>query len=104
MKFHLFQMVNLVKVPVEVVKQRRQTTALSPLAIVRTAIHNEGVRGMYRGFVSTVLRDVPFSIIQFPLWEAFKKHLQVITGEETTPTHSALSGAFAGMTGYVYSF
>ncbi|XP_046667316.1 S-adenosylmethionine mitochondrial carrier protein homolog [Homalodisca vitripennis] len=89
--------VNVVKVPIEIVKQRRQTTkGVSTLAIVRKAIHNEGLRGMYRGFVSTVMRDVPFSVIQFPLWEALKSHIQMMTGEEVTPAQSAFSGAAAG--------
>uniref|UniRef100_A0A1B6KWW8 S-adenosylmethionine mitochondrial carrier protein n=1 Tax=Graphocephala atropunctata TaxID=36148 RepID=A0A1B6KWW8_9HEMI len=89
--------VNVVKVPIEIVKQRRQTTTgVSPLAIVKSAIHNEGLRGMYRGFVSTVLRDVPFSVIQFPLWEALKSNIRTMTGEEVTPAQSAISGAVSG--------
>lgn len=85
------------KVPIEIVKQRRQTTVgISPLAIVQNAIRNEGLRGMYRGFGSTVMRDIPFSVIQFPLWEAFKMRLQQVTGQETTPAQSALCGAVAG--------
>ena len=33
----------------------------------------DGVRGFYIGTSGTVLRDIPFAIIQFPLYEMFKK-------------------------------
>lgn len=93
----LLQVVNLVKVPVEVVKQRRQTSGLRPLAIMRAAVHNEGFIGLYRGFVTTIIRDIPFSVIQFPLWEAFKVYCQRVTRRDITPTDSALCGALAGL-------
>ncbi|XP_008318573.1 mitochondrial S-adenosylmethionine carrier protein isoform X1 [Cynoglossus semilaevis] len=63
----------LIRVPTEVIKQRTQALPSS------TSYHNllatlqeEGVRGLYRGFGSTVLREIPFSLVQFPLWEYFK--------------------------------
>lgn len=33
---------------------------------------SQGFPGFYRGFFSTVLREVPFSFLQFPMWEFFK--------------------------------
>lgn len=47
------------RVPTEVIKQRMQTkqfTATS--AAVKSVIHNEGVLGFYRGYFSTVAREV----------------------------------------------
>ncbi|VDL90354.1 unnamed protein product [Schistocephalus solidus] len=32
-----------------------------------------GWRGLYRGFLSTMLRELPCSLIQFPVWEFIKK-------------------------------
>uniref|UniRef100_L2G3B1 Pet8p n=1 Tax=Colletotrichum fructicola (strain Nara gc5) TaxID=1213859 RepID=L2G3B1_COLFN len=43
-----------IRVPTEVVKQRAQAA-------------------LYRGWGITVLREVPFTIIQFPLWERLKR-------------------------------
>lgn len=86
----------MVKVPVDIVKQRRQTSGLRPLTIMRNAVQHEGVLGLYRGFGSTIIRDIPFSIIQFPLWEAFKLYVQNVTGRELSPVESAACGAMAG--------
>ena len=32
----------------------------------------QGIVGMYRGYFSTVMREIPFSLLQFPLWEYLK--------------------------------
>jgi solute carrier family 25 S-adenosylmethionine transporter 26 len=70
-----------VRVPTEVVKQRAQagqhggSSAAALLAILRqrSSIGVAGVwRELYRGWGITVMREVPFTILQFPLWEALK--------------------------------
>ncbi|XP_072383081.1 mitochondrial S-adenosylmethionine carrier protein isoform X1 [Diabrotica undecimpunctata] len=65
----------LVRVPMEVVKQRRQTQSGNKpsLKIALSAYKHEGLRGLYRGFGSTILREIPFSVIQFPILEYLKK-------------------------------
>ena len=71
--------------------QRRQADAggRTSLQIVRAALENEGfVAGLYRGFGTTVLREVPFSLIQFPLWELFKKACPFETAEITPAAKS----------------
>ncbi|KAL3962221.1 hypothetical protein ACCO45_003744 [Purpureocillium lilacinum] len=70
-----------VRVPTEVVKQRAQaglhggSSAAALRAILgRYPTHGLGAvwREMYRGWGITVFREVPFTVIQFPLWEAMK--------------------------------
>ncbi|KAI1323841.1 mitochondrial carrier domain-containing protein [Xylariaceae sp. FL0255] len=75
-----------VRVPTEVVKQRAQagqhggSSAAALRAILsRSRYTNAGVaylpgvwRELYRGWGITVMREVPFTVIQFPLWEAMK--------------------------------
>ncbi|KAJ1325098.1 solute carrier family 25 (mitochondrial S-adenosylmethionine transporter) member 26 [Microdochium nivale] len=69
-----------VRVPTEVVKQRAQAgvhssslLALTSILSQRSAIGLGGVwRELYRGWGITVMREVPFTVIQFPLWEALK--------------------------------
>ena len=77
--------------------QRRQADAggRSSLQIVRVALQNEGfIAGLYRGFGTTVLREIPFSLIQFPLWEFFK----TFETENIPPaTKSAVCGSLAGV-------
>ncbi|XP_022199622.1 S-adenosylmethionine mitochondrial carrier protein [Nilaparvata lugens] len=87
-----------IKVPMEIVKQRRQAIedAGHPIKILRKAIKREGLRGLYRGFGSTVVRDVPFSAIQFPVWEALKTQLRISKGSEISSAEVALCGALAG--------
>jgi len=88
-----------VRVPVEVVKQRRQArpAGLGSLGVVRAVLKTEGPFGLYRGYWTTVAREVPFSLLQFPLWERLKslaaQRRQDLTA---TPVESAACGALAG--------
>ncbi|XP_026474554.1 S-adenosylmethionine mitochondrial carrier protein homolog [Ctenocephalides felis] len=89
----------LVRVPVEVVKQRKQTAGInrSSIAILKSAYRIEGfLDGIYRGFGSTILREIPFSFIQFPLWEYFKKLYVELSGSPLNPLKVSLCGALAG--------
>ncbi|XP_058450155.1 S-adenosylmethionine mitochondrial carrier protein homolog [Malaya genurostris] len=91
----------LVRVPVEIAKQRRQALSLkyntSSLEIWLHALKSEGIRrGLYRGFGTTIMREVPFSFIQFPLWEYFKQNWTMVTGTTLTPVSVAICGAVAG--------
>lgn len=79
-----------VRVPTEVVKQRAQAgqhggSSLSSLRAIlgrRAEVGLPGVwRELYRGWGITILREVPFTVIQFPLWEALKSYSR---GRRTT--------------------
>ncbi|XP_066899802.1 mitochondrial S-adenosylmethionine carrier protein isoform X5 [Kogia breviceps] len=68
----------LIRVPSEVVKQRTQVSASSgTFHIFSNILCQEGIQGLYRGYKSTVLREIPFSLVQFPLWESLKVDLQL---------------------------
>lgn len=54
------------------------------------------LRGIYRGFGSTLLREIPFSFIQFPIWEYLKANWVVNTNLPLTPVSVAICGAIAG--------
>lgn len=70
-----------VRVPTEVVKQRAQAgqhggSSAAALGAILRHRHTVGLAGvwreLYRGWGITVMREVPFTILQFPLWEALK--------------------------------
>lgn len=91
-----------VRVPYEIIKMRSQTSQTnsnSNTAIIRDIIAKEGARGFYRGFASTVIRDVPFSAVQFPIWEALKRtHRRRHNVDEPSVVESACYGCVAGAT------
>ncbi|KAK1639343.1 mitochondrial carrier domain-containing protein [Colletotrichum phormii] len=73
-----------IRVPTEVVKQRAQAgqhggSSLLAFRSILSQYSSPGGgasavwRELYRGWSITVLREVPFTIIQFPLWERLKR-------------------------------
>ncbi|XP_055484383.1 S-adenosylmethionine mitochondrial carrier protein isoform X1 [Psammomys obesus] len=87
----------LIRVPSEVVKQRAQVSASSKtLQIFYNILSEEGIQGLYRGYKSTVLREIPFSLVQFPLWESLKALWSWRQGHVVDSWQSAVCGAFAG--------
>ncbi|KAK3102350.1 hypothetical protein FSP39_010726, partial [Pinctada imbricata] len=90
----------LLRVPVEVIKQRAQASPqYTSLSILKSTLKAEGFGGLYRGYFSTVIREVPFSFIQFPLWEYFKKCWSESRGQPVDPWQSSICGAMAGAIG-----
>ena len=89
-----------VRVPTEVVKQRAQAlqhpSSLSALRHILAQRHAHGAlhvaRELYRGAGVTALRELPFTAIQFPLWEALKR----CRGDAVSALDSALLGSVAG--------
>ena len=63
----------MIRVPTEVVKQRMQTGMHPTFAgAVQVTFQREGFVGFYTGFGITIMREIPFSLIQFPLYEYMK--------------------------------
>jgi len=87
----------IIRVPIEVVKQRQQAGVhKSSLNIIRQILSTEGPIGMYRGYITTVFREIPFAFIQFPLWEMLKKKWSDKNGLPLSPWQSAVCGAVSG--------
>lgn len=94
-----------VRVPTEVVKQRAQAGQYpSSLAALRGILEVRKSRGwgvmareLYRGWGITVMREVPFTVIQFPMWEGMKRWAAQRDGRiSATAIESAVFGSVAG--------
>uniref|UniRef100_A0A7E4W4T4 S-adenosylmethionine mitochondrial carrier protein n=2 Tax=Panagrellus redivivus TaxID=6233 RepID=A0A7E4W4T4_PANRE len=89
----------LIRVPTEVLKQRAQTaTAATTLSgLVRQTYQTDGFRGFYRGYLTTVFREIPFSFIEFPIWEFLKRRWAAHKNrDKCKPFESAVCGSIAG--------
>jgi solute carrier family 25 S-adenosylmethionine transporter 26 len=88
---------SVVRVPFEVVKQNLQAGYYrSSVAAVKAIVAKEGVRGLYRGWGSLIAREIPFDVLEFPLYEAFKKMWSRHKGRSLDTWESALCGSAAG--------
>lgn len=85
----------LIRVPSENVKQNLQALNYKTLREALIGINKRERYGFYKGYFATILREIPFSIIQFPLWEGGKKLIVERKGS-CSPFESALCGSAAG--------
>ncbi|KAK4054617.1 S-adenosylmethionine transporter [Microbotryomycetes sp. JL221] len=100
----------LVRVPTEIVKQRSQTASqgTGSWTVAKSVWRGEGVKGFYRGFASTVAREIPFTCLQFPMYERLKLFLarrrtasgqvQDLPSLEAAACGSLAGGIAAGLT------
>ncbi|KAK3581790.1 hypothetical protein CHS0354_027258 [Potamilus streckersoni] len=87
----------VIRVPVEVIKQRAQANPeLSSLTLLRRTLAREGFIGLFRGYFSTVIREIPFSFIQMPVWEFLKVLLYKHQKTPVKPWQSSVCGAISG--------
>ncbi|KAF4587626.1 mitochondrial S-adenosylmethionine transporter [Ophiocordyceps camponoti-floridani] len=94
-----------VRVPTEVVKQRAQAglhggSSAAALRAIVADFPRRGVahvwRELYRGWGITVFRELPFTAIQFPLWEAMRDWRREGRDGRVTALESAVFGSLAG--------
>ncbi|KAK2979909.1 hypothetical protein RJ640_020151 [Escallonia rubra] len=97
---------SIVRVPTEVglhlsssqvVKQRMQTGqfASAPDA-ARLIVAKEGFKGLYAGYSSFLLRDLPFDAIQFCIYEQLRVGYKLAAKRDVNDHENAIIGAFAG--------
>ncbi|CAL9130066.1 unnamed protein product [Musa textilis] len=88
---------SLIRVPTEVVKQRMQTGQFTSAPnAVRLIVAKEGIRGLYAGYSSFLLRDLPFDAIQFCIYEQLRIGYKIAAQRELSDPENAIIGACAG--------
>ncbi|CAI2377596.1 unnamed protein product [Moneuplotes crassus] len=96
----------LVRNPFEVIKQNQQIGKYETIIQAGKDIYShKGIGGFYRGYFSLIMREIPFSGLQFPLYE-YLKRLQIaylsrsrnIKPEEVEMKfwNNAINGSLAG--------
>jgi len=87
----------LVRVPTAVVTQNMQVGTYSsyPEAIQGILAKN-GISSFFMGYWTTVAREIPFSFIQFPMYEGLKSAWRKAQGEDTSAVQGAACGSLSG--------
>jgi len=87
----------LIRVPTEVVKQRMQAGISKSISeTVSKCMEIDGINGLYKGFGITIMREIPFSFIQFPIYEGMKNKIKQYVDRPLGPLESAACGSFSG--------
>lgn len=85
--------------PFDVVKQRMQVHS-SPysgiFSCARSILRNEGLSGFFVSYPTTLILNIPFHMIQFPVYEAIRALLN--TDDTYSPTSHVIAGGLAGGT------
>jgi solute carrier family 25 S-adenosylmethionine transporter 26 len=88
---------NLVVNPFEIIKQNMQIgLSRTLLGSMREIYRVRGISGFYVGYLSLMLREMPFSATQMPLYEIFREKAKKRTGKKKlAPWENGLNGAMA---------
>lgn len=85
---------SMIRVPTEVIKQRLQTGQFSNVGTaVKGIVSKEGVRGLYAGHMSFLLRDLPFDAIEFVAYEQLKLGYRKAVKRDLNSSEIAILGA-----------
>merc|ERR1712146_301951 len=91
--------------PMEITKIRTQMQATLPVEQRQSTmevVRGLGIRGLYQGSLSTLTRDIPFSLIFFPAYANIKKFFSDDKGNNSIGS-LLVSGGIAGATGSFFA-
>lgn len=86
-----------VRVPTAVITQNMQVGRYTSVTqAIQSTWASGGLKSFYVGYGTTVAREIPFSFIQFPIYEFAKSSWASMQGEPTNPLQGAICGSFGG--------
>lgn len=91
----------LVLAPAEVIKQNAQmlTSSKSTSLVALREVSRHSARRLFTGYTALVARNLPFTALQFPLFEALRTHLGKDAKEKGLMRTGWTSGVSAGTAG-----
>jgi len=85
--------------PLELVRTKMQSKKMpwsDVMKCLRELVQTQGLRGLWNGYTATLLRDVPFSALYWPLYEQCKAIMNLYTSNRDSFLINFGSGAVAG--------
>lgn len=85
--------------PLELVRTKMQSKKMpwsDVMKCLRELVQTQGLRGLWNGYTATLLRDVPFSALYWPLYEQCKAIMNLYTSNRDSFLVNFGSGAVAG--------
>lgn len=79
----------------DAVKQKRQLSLkhyTGTIDCVRKVIAREGIKALYAGYTTTVVMNVPYNFVYFPIYEAFRRLLKSDPSEYNVVAHIVAGG------------
>lgn len=96
----------LVRVPTEAIKQSMQTNSylsissvfenISSRSYLSSSRYQSLFGALYKGYGITLMREIPFAFIQFPLYEKIKTEWENYRNIKIIPIESAICGSISG--------
>lgn len=99
-----FVVCSVVLVPGEVVKQKMQAGMYASAGkCIRGIWEKERVRGFYTGYGATIMRDVPYTMLEFGLFAQFKRFMRAAVNRSnlTAQEEWAMGGLAGGCCGWL---
>eukprot|EP01089_Gocevia_fonbrunei_P020014 TRINITY_DN728_c0_g1_i2.p1 TRINITY_DN728_c0_g1~~TRINITY_DN728_c0_g1_i2.p1 ORF type:complete len:293 (-),score=70.07 TRINITY_DN728_c0_g1_i2:18-896(-) len=100
--------VSFVESPVDLIKSKMQiqyTKGGSTLSCALGILKDYGIRGLYQGFGSTLLRNIPANASYFVGYEVFRRELSGDVNNTTlSPMATLVAGGIGGLAYWTFSF